>query len=328
MPETDAPIGVTAAPIEVLIPRGVEEEFPDRVAAVHPRVRVATVSEDGSAPDARSPRVLLRGGLSGDALRRVLEGHPSIEWVHFYSAGMEDSLSTLREFHGLVTNSAGVHGEPIAEWVIAMMLVHVKRIPQLLAHHRGREWKGEQADELGGKTLGVVGAGGIGGAIARRARGLDMRVVGLRASGRPTEFFDEMLEPEGLHQLLSTSDYVAVATPLTPQTEGLIGEPELRAMMPGGVLLNIARGKVVRTDALVRALSEGWISGAYLDVTDPEPLPPEHPLWTAPNAVVTAHTSGSSPRTGERVLDFFCENLRRWLDGEELRNVVDIERGY
>lgn len=318
------------AVVEVLVPADVESEFPGRVSAVDRSVRVVTVGADGAVPEGSVPRVLLRGSFSSEALRRILREHPSIEWVHSFAAGVERDLPELREagFHGTITNSAGLHGEPIAEWVIMMMLAHAKKLPLLFEHQRKREWEPEQGEELGGKTLGIVGAGGIGNAIARRARCLDMQLIGTRTSGEPTEHIPEMLTPDRLHEMLPRCDYVVVATPLTSRTAGLIGEPELRAMKSSGVILNIARGQVIQTDALVRALSEGWIAGAYLDVTDPEPLPPEHPLWGLPSVVLTAHTSGHSPRSMDRVVGFFCENLHLWLEGKPLRNVVDPEREY
>lgn len=314
--------------VEVLIPEDVESRFPGRVASLDPRVRVRVVDREGNAPEASAPRALLRADLPAEAMRRVLDAYPSIEWIHSFAAGVESLLPELEGYEGVVTNSAGVHGEPIAEWVVMMILAHAKRLPRLLEHHRAHAWESEQGEELGGAVLGIVGAGGIGAAIARRARGLDMAVIGTRTSGRATEHVPEMYTPDRLHEMLPRCDYVVVATPLTAETEGLIGEPELRAMKRSAALLNIARGPVVRTDALLRALSEGWIAGAYLDVTDPEPLPPEHPLWDVPGCVITAHTSGNSPRGGERVLDFYCENLRLWLNGEALRNVVDREREY
>lgn len=314
--------------VEVLIPHSVEERFPGRVGSTAPEVRVVPVEEDGAARGASSPRVLLRGEMKQEAMRRVLSQFPSIEWLHVFSAGVEHLLPDLQGYDGVVTNSAGVHAEPIAEWVIAMLLAHTKKLPRLFEHYRQREWTSEQSEELGERTLGIVGAGGIGAAIARRASGMDMRVVGLRASGKPTEHVTEMYRPDQLHEMLGICDYVVVAAPLTPQTTGLIGVPELRAMRPSGVILNIARGKIIDTEALVRALTEGWIAGAYLDVTDPEPLPGDHQLWTAPGAVITAHTSGNSPRSSERVISFFCDNLRRWVRGEPLQNVVDLQRGY
>ncbi len=314
--------------VEVLIPRSVEEEFPGRVASVDPQIRVRLVDQDGSVEGAEAPRVLMRGNIRNEAMQRLLEEYPTIEWVHVSSAGVEHLLPLLEGFGGIVTNSAGLYAEPIAEWVIAMMLMHAKRLRVLVERFERREWQGVASEEIGGKTLGIIGTGGIGTAIARRARGLGMHVVGMRASGKPSEHVERMYTPNGLHEMLGLSDYVVIATPLTEQTAGLIGEPELRAMQPSAVLLNIARGRIVQTEALVRALEEGWIAAAYLDVTDPEPLPPEHPLWGLPNVFITPHTSGHSPLSSRRVLDFFISNLRRWLQGEPLRNVVNLERGY
>jgi phosphoglycerate dehydrogenase-like enzyme len=261
-------------------------------------------------------------------MRRILKAHPTLRWVHTYSAGVEHLLPHLGDYTGRLTNSAGVHAEPMAEWAVTMMLAHCKRLPLFLERQQSREWRAEQTEELAGKTLGVVGAGGIGQAFARRAAALGMDVVGVRASGAPAQHFRQMYGPDRLHDALGMCDYVLLATPLTPETTGLIGEAELGAMRPSAVLLNVGRGKVVRTDALVAALAEGAVAGAMLDVTDPEPLPSDHPLWGLPNVIITPHTSALSPRSSARLVECFCENLRRWLRGEPLLNEVDLERGY
>lgn len=316
------------AQVDVLVPDSLDRELRDRIAATDSRARVVLFDEHGSASDAQDPKVLLRSWRDSGSTRKLLRDYPSIEWVQIPSAGVEHLYPHLEGYKGIVTNGAGVYADPIAEWVISMLLAHSKRLPLLFEHFRNREWKSENGDEVGGKVLGVVGAGGIGSAVARRARGLDMHVIGLRASGQSTEHFSEMYTPDSLHEMLGKCDYVVICTPLTERTMGMFGEAEFRAMKPSGVLLNIARGRIVNTDALVSALAEGWIGGAYLDVTDPEPLPSDHPLWGLPNVIITAHTSGHSPRSQNRVIDLFCDNLCRWLDEQPLRNVVDLERGY
>ncbi|MEJ7653699.1 MAG: NAD(P)-dependent oxidoreductase [Chloroflexia bacterium] len=170
---------------EVLIPRKVEEEFPRKTEASAPDVRVVPFDEDGPMGEVGSPRAMLPGGAGTATIRRLLGEYPSIEWVHSFAAGVESLLPEMQGFDVTITNSAGVHGEPIAEWVITMLLAHTKRLPLLLSRQADREWKSELVEEIGGKTLGIVGAGGIGSAITRRAVGLDMQLVGSRWSGRP-----------------------------------------------------------------------------------------------------------------------------------------------
>jgi phosphoglycerate dehydrogenase-like enzyme len=156
-------------------------------------------------------------------------------------------------------------------------------------------------------------------------RSADRRLTG-DESGMPG--VDEMLPPSDLPYLLAESDYVVVALPLTPESRGLIGEPELRAMKPNAVIVNIGRGAIIDEAALVRALKEGWIAGAALDVFQQEPLSPESELWGLENVIVTPHISGGTPRYMERAVGLFCDNLRRYLAGEPLRNIVDPARGY
>lgn len=315
--------------VEVLVPASVESRQPGRVAAVDPRVKPVLLQNDGSAPGVESPVVMVGGWSDTERVIEALHKYPSLRWLHLFSAGVDHMLDELRPFDRItVTNSAGLHAPPIAEWVIAMLLMHVKRLPEMIRKFEQREWEQVRGQELSGCTLGIVGAGGLGYEIARRAAGMQMRVVGLRASGEPMEHVARMYRPPELKEMLGECDYVVLCTPLTPETEGMIGEAELAAMRPSAVLLNVARGKVVQTDALTRALNEGRIAAAYLDVTDPEPLPPDHPLWSTPNAFITAHTSAITPRSAERLVSFFCENLRRWLAGKPLENVVDLARGY
>jgi phosphoglycerate dehydrogenase-like enzyme len=174
--------------------------------------------------------------------------------------------------------------------------------------------------------------GAIGSRVAELAHALGMRVLAIRRSvaerGQGEAPVDELLPPADLSYLLSESDYVVLAVPLTPESTKMIGERELRAMKPSAVLINIARGSVIDEPVLVRALKERWIAGAALDVFEREPLPSDSELWALDNVLLTPHISGGTPRYMERAVDLFCDNLRRYLAGEPLRNVVDVARGY
>jgi phosphoglycerate dehydrogenase-like enzyme len=185
--------------------------------------------------------------------------------------------------------------------------------------------------ELCGKTVGIIGMGHIGAAVAQRARAFGCRVLGIRRSFTargPDAVADEAVPPSDLDYLLGESDFVVIAAPLTPETRGLIGEAQLRAMKPSACLINVARGAIVDEPALIRALKEGWIAGAGLDVFVREPLPPESELWDLENLILTPHISGGTEIYSLRATEIFCANLRRYLAGQPLENVVDPNRGY
>jgi phosphoglycerate dehydrogenase-like enzyme len=196
---------------------------------------------------------------------------------------------------------------------------------------RSASWYNLGGRELADQTLGIVGLGSIGRRIARLGRAFGMRVVAMRrssAGGEKDPDADQVFPANRLYDLLAMSDYVVISVPLTPQTEKLMGEAELRAMRPNAYLVNIARGRVVDEQALIRALHEGWIAGAGLDVVEKEPLPSDNPLYSMPNVILTPHISGASVHYDERLAALFAENLRRYRAGQPLTNRYDPSRGY
>lgn len=261
----------------------------------------------------------------------------ALRWVHSGAAGVGSTLfPEMRESDVVLTNSAGLHAEPLAEHAVALMLHFSRGLDMAAAARRRREWahaelagRASPVRELAGATVGVVGYGGIGSAVGRRASAVGMRVLGMRR--RPERGAGEvarMFGPDGLDQLLEASDYVVLAVPETPETERLIGLRELSLMGQDAVLINVSRGGVVDEEALVRVLREGGLRGAGLDVFEEEPLPPDHPLWEIDRVVITPHTGAVSPRFWERETDLILENLRRYRRGEPLVNEVDKARGY
>jgi phosphoglycerate dehydrogenase-like enzyme len=264
-----------------------------------------------------------------------------LRWLQFPGAGV-DSLKPSglldRDSRVIVTTAAGMNATNIAEYVFGSMLMFNWNWPQMLRlqdQHiwaRSATWYHLGGRELYGQTLGIVGLGNIGRRIAQLGRAFGMRVLGIRHSdpraGQRDPDVDETFPRGRLHDLLSQSDYVVLSVPLTPETEHLIGEAELRAMRSTAYLVNIARGGVVDEAALIRALREGWIAGAGLDVTEQEPLPSDSPLYTLPNVILTPHISGNSSHYGERLAALFADNLRRFRAGEELLNRYDPSRGY
>jgi phosphoglycerate dehydrogenase-like enzyme len=304
------------------------------LAAVAPNVRVVT----GLTPEAALRRAGEAHGIDARyATPELLRAAGKLVWVQAQSAGVDRYLS-LPELAAseriVLTNMRGVHAPAIADHVFAMLLALTRDLPVHLAGRAEGRWRrgGSGVLEplaLDGRTLLVVGLGGIGGEIARRGHGFGMRVLATRRGDDPAPPHVERVgKPKDLLALLPEADVVAIAVPLTPETTGLFDAAAFAAMKPRSYLVNIARGKVVDTGALLAALRSGKLAGACLDVTDPEPLPPGHPLWKLPNVVITPHVASDAAITDERRWAVFRENLRRFDAGEPLLNVVDKKLGY
>jgi phosphoglycerate dehydrogenase-like enzyme len=301
-----------------------------------PGVRVVPISREGVVHDdaevaLAAARVMLRGGLPASVLDHVVSRAPKVEWIHSFSAGVERvATPTIRSRGITVTNARGVFSRPIAEYVVMMCLVIARRLPQLLELQRERTWQPLRGTELGSLTVGIVGYGSIGSEVARLLAPFETKILATRrhpdrGSAEPNV---ELLRTDQLDELLARSDVIVVAAPLTDETAGMIGAPQLREMKEAAWLINIARGRLIDELALRRALEAGWIGGAVLDVFTDEPLSEESPLYGTPNLILTPHTSWSSDQVVERSVRLFVENLRRFAAGEPLENVVDLEAGY
>ncbi len=263
----------------------------------------------------------------------IAELAPNLRWLQLTSAGVDRLLDSPALRSGVtVTTASGIHAVTISEYVIGAVLAFAKGFPRAVRSQIEAKWSAYPPLELEGKTIGIIGMGAIGSRVAELAHAFGMRVLAMRRSVEkrsPGEGpADEMIPPSDLQYILAESDYVVLAVPLTPESTRMIGERELRTMKPSGVLVNIARGSVIDEPVLIRALKEHWIAGAALDVFEREPLPSESELWGLDNVLITPHISGGTPRYMERAVNLFCDNLRRYLAGEPLHNVVDPERGY
>jgi phosphoglycerate dehydrogenase-like enzyme len=261
----------------------------------------------------------------------------SLRWMHTGTAGVASLLyPELVESDVILTNSAAVHAPAIAETVLAMILHFARGLDFAVRAQQEVRWDSaafaEQpglAREIGGSTLGIVGLGGIGLEVARRAAALGMTVIATRRSGRPAPAgIDLLTGPDALDRLFAASDSVVLALPSTAMTRGLIGAARLAAMPAHAVLVNVSRGDVIDEEALVSVLRNGAIRGAALDVFAAEPLPPESPLWRLPNVLITPHVSATTPRFWTREMDLIRDNITRYLAGRGLRNVVDKQHGY
>lgn len=266
-----------------------------------------------------------------DIKEEDIERAGKLKWIMVYTAGV-DALPAkpILERDILVTNVRGIHGPSISEQVFAYLLSHVRLLEELQRQKKKGEWNNRvRPGILFGKTIGIIGAGAIGREIARKAKAFDMKVLGVRKSGAPTQYVDEMVTMEGLHQVLAQSDFVVMALPSTPETRHIMDAKAFHTMKESAYFVNIARGDVVDTHAMVEALREKRIAGAALDVFEEEPLPKDHPLRQMDNVLMTPHTAGLFPGYIYRANDVFQRNLRVYVDGiGEMVNVVDLGRGY
>jgi len=245
----------------------------------------------------------------------------NVRWIHTLAAGVESlPFDLLRRSDAVITNSRGLYADALGEFAIAAMLWFAKDLRRLLRNQDQRRWEPYDVERLEGRTAGIIGYGGIGHAVGRRAAALGMRVLTTR---RRRELGDPTIE-----EVIAESDYVVMCTPLTPSTWRLMSRERIAVMKPIAVFINVGRGGTVDEEALLDALLDHRIRGAALDVFDVEPLPPEHPLWQLDNVLISPHTADHTADAHLRAMSFFLENLRHFRAGESLENVVDKVEQY
>jgi glyoxylate/hydroxypyruvate reductase len=341
-------------PLKILIASPLEPEQVERIAAAAPG-QVEVIYEPELLPVPRyvadhtgRPRTLsaaqrecwLNHLREADILfdfdwlapRRLLEHAPRLRWVQGTSAGIGELLrrTGLIDTDLIFTTAAGVHGSPLAEFVILALLYFYRDVPRLQRMQQAHRWERYRNRELAGRRALVVGLGAVGQTIARRLAALDLEVWGARRTqdAPPPEGVSRVLPLTDLHPVLGLIDALILACPLTSETKGLIGAAELAAMQDGALLINVARGPVIDERALVHALRAGRLCGAALDVAEVEPLPRDSPLWDLPNVLISPHSASTVHAENRRIVDLFLVNLRRYLDGEPLINRFDRTRGY
>ena len=285
---------------------------------------------DGLAEAVRGARALVLWDFFSSAVRDVWRDADALEWIHVTAAGVDTLLfDELRDSDVVVTNAHGVFDRPIAEYVLGAVIAQAKDSRNSFDLQRRHEWQHRETRSIAGARALVVGTGGIGREIARMlgAAGMEVRGAGRRAAADDADF-GVVVASEDLATEAAWCDHLVLAAPLTPATRGLVDAAVLSAMKPDAHLVNVGRGALVDESALVSALIEGRIGGATLDVFDIEPLPIDHPLWEAPNVTITAHMSGDVVGWRDTLAAQYTENVRRWLVGQPLRNVVDKKLGY
>jgi D-2-hydroxyacid dehydrogenase (NADP+) len=302
-----------------------------RARDISPRINVVTEPEFRARPAWLNEADVLY--TQRIAPERVVAAE-RLRWVQTFGAGVEWLLTpSLRGREDLVvTNASGIHAQPIAEHVFGLVLMFARQLHRSVRQQTARSWQSAELQAsvttLSGATLGIVGLGAIGRKIAQIAGAFGMRVIALKRSAAGTLGVERVFGPGQLVPFLKEAEYVVNTLPLTAQTRGYFDRQAFAAMRSDAVFINIGRGGTVQTEALVQALASGSIAGAALDVTDPEPLPEDHPLWSMDNVVLTPHYAGAHPGYVQRASAIFLENLARFVAGAELSNVVDKHAGY
>ncbi len=273
--------------------------------------------------------------ICGDLSEATRAAMPRLKWVQYWSAGVDGRLfPALWGNDAIVTTAAGVHVAAASEHVLSLMLAFARGLPQSFAAQREKDWGARSRIapsifELDGKTVGIVGAGEIGQAIAKRCKAFGMRTVGTRRDvSRGADGFDVLLPHIQYHELILESNFIVLALPLTPHTRWIFGEDEIEILHPGTYLFNIGRGGLIDDTWVIRALQKRWLAGAGLDVFTDEPLPADSPYWELDNVIVTPHLGGATPAYWPRFARLAAEQTRRFLRGEPLRNIVRSDLGY
>lgn len=298
----------------------------------------ATTLAVGNTPEAfertaAGADVILNWSGSRALLEQVFDMAANARWVHSRAAGLDTVLfPKLIESPVTLTNGVGVFSPPLGEFALAAILFFAKDLRRMIRNQEAGVWEQFDMPALGGQTVAIIGYGDIGRAVAIRVRPMGMRVLAVRRNPMvysADPLVDKVYGPAARLEAISQADYVIACAPLTPETRGMIGEPEFTAMKPGAVIINLGRGPVIDEAAMVRALSEDRIKGAGLDVFDTEPLPPGHPFYKLSNVLLSPHCADHTPDWLQRAMQFFLDNFEHYVKGEPLVNIVsDKRRGY
>lgn len=303
-------------------------DFPQRVANILPKARIIRKEELKKNPDLIEEVEIIFGRMERDLFPRA----QNLKWLQNTGAGMDWAEYPEIKSHPVTLTNARIHAKPISEHLFGMLLMLTRGLHVAYNQQKRKIWEKNSFKNklinLSGKTLCIIGLGVIGRRCAMLGETLGMRVIGVRRHPQPTPHVEKIYGPEKVNQALSQADVIMVILPNTPDTRKFIGQEEFAAMKRGVLFLNAGRGQTVDTDSLTDALKKGIIGGAGLDVVDPEPLPSEHPLWEMPNVIITPHYSGLFPGYNETVTRLFLENLRRYVNKDQLKFVVDKKRWY
>jgi phosphoglycerate dehydrogenase-like enzyme len=306
------------------LPQGAEEEIEE----IAPNLELDVISSSNCYSELLKESEIVFGWPKTDLVKKA----ENLKWLHLPSAGV-DRYANKEIYQNqdiVLTNSSGVYGKPIAEHVFSMIMAHNRNLIDYAYDKKEKKWqRRNEIKDFFNSTVGILGLGDIGSTIAKRAKAWGAEVLALkRTMIELPDYVDQIYLNQDLDQLLKRSDYLILTLPGTPETEGIIGREEFKLMKNSAFIVNIGRGSLIDQEALIKALEGGWIAGAGLDVTDPEPLPQESKLWDLENVILTPHTSGFSPTNDQRRFELFKENLRLYTNNKNLINQVDFELKY
>ncbi len=314
--------------MKILINTEIKSDHRQQIRSVSPDL-VIVEPRDETARHAAIPDTEV---VFGDFNRSLFDAAEHLRWVQVLGAGVDGLLfPEFVESDVVLTSAKGFVGPHLADQTWALILGMIRGVGRAV---RERTWENrwsirDETWELAGRTLGIVGLGGTGIEVAKRAQGFDMRVIAVDPEDvNAPSFVHEVWKMDRFYDLLAESDIVSICAPLTNETQGMFDYDAFQRMKPHALLINVTRGKIVDEGSLLRALEEGWIGGAGLDVTPEEPLPQDSPLWDMPNVLATPHVAGGSPNRDDRTVGLFCDNLERFLAGKPLLSVIDKRKGY
>ncbi len=314
--------------MKILINSKITSEQQHQIEDISDLLQIVTPNNSAEALQEIVDTDIVFGGFN----RSLFENAQQLKWVQVWAAGVDGILFTeFVESDIILTSAKGFVGTHLADQAWGLILGLIRGIGRSV---RERTWDNKMSIrnetwELGDRTLGIIGLGGTGIEVARRAQGFEMNVIAVDPETiDPPSFVHEVWKMDKLHALLAQSDIVCICAPLTPETNGLFDDLAFQNMQSHALLINVTRGKIVDGPSLLRALRNAQIGGAGLDVTPEEPLPSDSPLWDMPNVIVTPHVAGGSPLRMDRTVSLFCDNLERFLVGKPLLSVIDKQKGY
>lgn len=313
--------------VNVLIIHPLSDRHLDTITSQVPQAKI-TISDLNNAIDyIAEADVIVTMGLTD--LQPLFAQAVRLKWIHAITAGVEKLIfPESQQSNVIITNSRGIHAIPISEHVLLLMLAFTRRLPLLFKQQAAKQWQRVFPAELHDKTVGIIGLGSIGREIAKKSKSMGMHVLATKRELSEEIFINKIYPADSLLEMLPECDFVVVALPLTPQTQGMITLEHFTIMKDSAYLINIARGDIINQADLIQALDQGLIAGAGLDVFEHEPLPTDNPLWSMPNVIISPHVAGSSPYYIERAVKLFANNLASFVNGGEMLNVVDKIKGY
>jgi phosphoglycerate dehydrogenase-like enzyme len=315
---------------KLVITHNLHQDYIDQMKAIIPGWTIITGRDQEIWKDHIQDAEILAGWKKG--IKDMLPANKSLRWLQTWSAGIDSLPLTAIDAKDItVTSANGVHAFPISETIFGLMLALTRKIHTYVRNQSSKTWHHSNMNlELHNKTMGLIGVGAIGRETAKIAKAFGMTVLGVRHTGKPEDFVDEMYPTNQLHSILPRCDYVVVTLPLTDETRNLFGAEQFSLMKRSAFFINIGRGGTVVEDELITALQNGQIAGAGLDVVETEPLPEKSPLWELENVIITPHTAGSTEYYDQRVIeDIFIPNLKEYIKGNKPPvNAVNFKRGY